>query len=69
MPETMGTMATDEQIAAVLTHLAEIQACRQCGTRLRWGDFECPHCGADLDDQLLFWAQRLVDTINHPSNQ
>ncbi|MFH1140097.1 MAG: hypothetical protein V1724_00150 [Chloroflexota bacterium] len=62
-------MATEEQISLVLISLAEIQSCGQCGTRLRWGDFECPHCGADLDDQLRFWAQRLVDAVNHSANQ
>ncbi|MDO8750564.1 MAG: hypothetical protein Q7K03_05420 [Dehalococcoidia bacterium] len=62
-------MATEEQISRVLISLAEIQSCGLCGTRLRWGDFECPHCGADLDDQLRLWAQRLVDAVNRPSNQ
>ncbi|MSQ22923.1 MAG: hypothetical protein EXR53_06470 [Dehalococcoidia bacterium] len=62
-------MATEEQIFRVITSLAEIKSCGRCGTRLRWGDFECPHCGADLDDQLRLWAQRVVDTINQASNQ
>ena len=65
MPEAAGKMATEEQIATVLMHLAEIQTCRQCHTRLRWGDFECPHCGADLEDDLRQWANGLVDELNH----
>jgi len=60
-------MATPEQIAKVLISLDEIRACRQCDTRLRWGDLECPHCGADLDEALRQWAQRLVDDLAHIS--
>ena len=54
-------MATEEQIARVLASLAEVQMCRQCGTRLRFGDLECPHCGADVEDDLRTWAERLID--------
>ena len=58
-------MATEEQISRVLIGLTEIQACNQCDTRLRFGDFECPHCGTDLEDALRQWAERLVDRIGH----
>ncbi len=62
-------MATEEQISRVLMSLGEIQVCGHCHTRLRWGDFECPHCGADLDDQLRLWAQRVVEAVNHPPDR
>ena len=61
-------MATEEQISKVLIGLADIQACSQCDTRLRFGDFECPHCGADLEDDLRKWAERIVDGIGHESS-
>lgn len=56
-------MATEEQIGKAVGSLAEIRACRWCGTRIRFGDWECAHCGADLEDELRQWAQRLVDAI------
>ena len=56
-------MATEDQIREVLSSLAEVVACRWCGTRIRFGDFECPHCGADLEDDLHQWAERLMDRL------
>ena len=57
-------MATEDQIQAVLNKLADIQACRQCGTALRFGDYECPHCGADLEEDLRRWAEELIDGLD-----
>ena len=56
-------MATEEQIQIVLTALADFQACSQCGTRFRFGDLDCPHCGAELDDHLRQWAEELLDKL------
>jgi PHP family Zn ribbon phosphoesterase len=56
-------VATEEQIQIVLTSLAEIQACTQCGTRFRFGDLDCPHCGSDLDEYLRQWAEELLDRL------
>ena len=56
-------MATEHQIQTVLSRLAEFQACSLCGTRFRFGDIDCPHCGADLEDYLRHWAERLVDDL------
>lgn len=47
-------------IDAALEWLAEMRVCPQCGTRIRFGDYECPHCGADLFDALREWAGSLV---------
>ena len=58
-----GLMATAEQIQVVLGRLADMLACGQCGTRLRFGDYEGPHCGADLEDILRQWAQRLIKEL------
>lgn len=56
-------MATEEQVRLVLSSLAEVQSCPRDGTRFRFGDVECPHCGADLEDTLRRWAERLVDAL------
>jgi len=63
LPQGMDTMATETQIQKVLANLAEFQPCTNCGTRFRFGDLECPHCGADLDDYLRNWAEQLADEL------
>ncbi len=57
------TVATESQIQKVLTNLSEFQACTSCGTRFRFGDVECPHCGADLEDYLRQWAEQLINEL------
>jgi hypothetical protein len=56
-------MATEEQIRKVLNSLLELPGCHRCGVRIRFGDYECPRCGADLDDDLREWAVRLIDDL------
>ncbi len=56
-------MATEGQIQKVFTYLAEVRGCASCGTRLRFGDLECPHCGADLEEYLRQWAEQLIDEL------
>ena len=56
-------MATDDQIMTVLNSIATYPGCSRCGTRIRFGDIDCPHCGLDLEDGLHQWAERLVDEI------
>ena len=55
----------DDRIAKVLNSLYEVVACSRCGTRIRFGDVECPHCGIDVDDELRQWATRLLDRLAH----
>ena len=57
------TPATESQIQKVLTNLAAFQACAGCGTRFRFGDLECPHCGADLEEHLRQWAEELINQL------
>ncbi len=57
-------LSKDDQILKVLNSLYEMVACRQCGTRIRFGDSECPHCGTDVDDVLRQWAARLLDKLD-----
>lgn len=54
----------DDHIVKVLSSLYEVVSCLQCGTRIRFGDFECPHCGRDVDDEMRMWAARLLDKLN-----
>ncbi len=60
-------MATERQIQKVLSNLSEFQACTNCGTRFRFGDVECPHCGADLEDYLRQWAEDLINELELPA--
>ena len=56
-------MATEKQIQTLLNGLARTASCDRCGTRLRFGDMDCPHCGADLEEGLRSWAERVVDEL------
>ena len=56
-------MATEQHIQKILNRLAEIRNCGTCGTSLRFGDLDCPHCGADIEDALRLWAERLLDDL------
>ncbi len=56
-------MENEEQVQKVVNTLAEIVACPRCETRLRFGDTECPHCGADLEDRLRSWAESVIDAL------
>ena len=56
-------MATESQIQKVLNKLADVRACNYCGTRLRFGDWEYPHCWADLEEHLRLWAEQMVNEL------
>ena len=56
-------MANEKKIQKILMNLGAIRPCSECGTRLRFGDWECPHCGADLEDYLREWAENLINEI------
>ena len=56
-------MASEEQIQIVMNALADPIPCPECGVRVRFGDLECPRCGADIYDDLKDWAERLVDEV------
>ena len=56
-------MATEEQIQKVLNHLQDVQTCPSCGTRFRFGDLDCPHCGEDIEETLREWADRVVSDL------
>ena len=56
-------MATEQQIQLAIDSLDWIQSCPTCGMRYCVGDYECPHCGTDIDDNLRAWAEVLVDML------
>ena len=60
---TQKPVDRNQRIQIILNTLAEVQTCSGCATRFRFGDLECPHCGQDLDDQLLEVAQDLLDRL------
>ena len=53
-------MTTEQQIQLVIDSLDWIQPCPTCGMRYCVGDYDCPHCGADLDNNLRAWAEALI---------
>lgn len=62
-PLALALMPTEDHISVVLNSLAESVHCLRCGTRARLGDYECPHCGADLEDALRRWAEGLLHRL------
>ena len=60
-------MASPERVQRVLSSLLEVRGCATCGTAIRFGDYDCPHCGLDLEDHLWDWAARLVDSLDSKS--
>ena len=62
-PASRREMATEQQIQRVITNLSQVLSCAHCGTRFRFGDVECPHCGTDLEEDLRQWAVALIDGL------
>ncbi|MBM3941423.1 MAG: hypothetical protein FJ316_00570 [SAR202 cluster bacterium] len=56
-------MASEQQIQLVIMSLARFRACQNCGTRFRFGDLDCPHCGLDLEPCLRDWAAALLEEL------
>lgn len=56
-------MTKEEQVQRIVGRLADVVSCDKCGTRLRFGDVECPHCGADVEEPLRRFAHTLADDL------
>ena len=56
-------MATEDQIQHAIDSLDLIPPCPTCRMRYCQGDYECPHCGADLDENLRAWAEAMIDRV------
>ena len=57
-------MNNDERLVKVLSSLYESVSCPECGTRLRLGDLDCPHCGLDTDEPFRQWAEMLLQKLD-----
>jgi hypothetical protein len=53
-------MISQKKMQWVVHQMSEMLSCSEDGTRLRFGDYECPHCGADVANILEEWAGRLL---------
>ena len=56
-------MTTEDSMRAIANSLTEALACPRDGTRLRFGDLECPRCGEDIEGVLRAWASRLLAAL------
>jgi len=54
----------EEKIQFLINFLDNIQPCPGCGMRWSTGDYECPHCGEDLDNNLRVWAEAAIEHLN-----
>ena len=62
--ESEDVLSEEDRLVKVLSSLYELVGCLNCGTRLRFGDLECPHCGRDADDAFRLWAERLLQKLD-----
>lgn len=56
-------MVSEEQAGKIFGHMAEPIYCHECGVRIRFGDYDCPRCGADIEELLRAWARQLLQII------
>ena len=56
-------LTRNDLLLKILQVLYEVVVCPLCGTRIRFGDIECPHCGKDIDDDLMIVAERLAKKL------
>ncbi len=57
-------MNNQSNMSKVLAFLSESRFCTDCDTRIRFGDIDCPHCGSDLEDLYMQWANKLLNELN-----
>ena len=48
----------------VVNSLYDLPPCGECAMRLRFGDYKCPWCGYDIDDDLHRWAEELLRKLD-----
>ena len=59
----------ERQIQQAIDSLDRIQPCANCGMRYCVGDYECPHCGEDLYDNLRAWAEDMIRRVSELSEE
>ncbi|MBI50185.1 MAG: hypothetical protein CL887_05425 [Dehalococcoidia bacterium] len=57
-------MTKENKIQHLINSLDLIPDCSGCGMRWSTGDYECPHCGNDLDEKLRSWAEKTVGELS-----
>ena len=54
----------EEHISHIVQAMSSaIISCPECKTRLRYGDYECPRCGHDIEEQMRAWATWLLEPL------
>ncbi|MEC9321243.1 MAG: hypothetical protein VX869_03590 [Chloroflexota bacterium] len=53
-------MNVQENVQFLINSLDQIPPCGGCGMWWSTGDYECPHCGEDLDENLTAWAESVL---------
>ena len=56
-------MVSEDPAQKIVNSLFEFPPYHQCGTRLRFGDYDCPRCGADMEAPMREWAEKVVDDL------
>ena len=54
---------TENQISSFVHGMSVFISCPDCKTRVRYGDYECPRCGHDIEDQLRAWATYVLESL------
>tara|TARA_Y100000994_G_C15618413_1_gene411958 strand:+ start:220 stop:420 length:201 start_codon:yes stop_codon:yes gene_type:complete len=57
-------MTKETKTQYLINSLDLIPDCGGCGMRWSTGDYECPHCGNDLDDNLRSWAEKVISDLS-----
>lgn len=57
-------MNENDRILYLVNSLDQIPSCPSCGMRWASGDYECPHCGEDLYENLMVWAENVLNEIS-----
>jgi hypothetical protein len=56
-------MVSEDPAQKIVNSLFQFPPCHVCGTRLRFGDYDCPRCEADMEEPMRDWAEKLVDDL------
>ena len=60
-------MKEEEKLKTIINILLEPMMCDTDGTRIRFGDLECPRCGSDIDHLLQGVGENILSTLKQSS--